>query len=258
MSYAGGGGGRTRMGTKVYLNVYDLSPMNDYLYHVGFGLHHSGVEILGKEYTFAGGAGIFDHSPREAPGAKHRERLELGIFEGTSADVSNIISDLRTQFGPDKYNLITKNCNSFANAFIWALLRKTIPSHVNRLADLGNCCSCLIPKNLLENSPVGDSNSSTNTSSGYQVYGGQGRISSSGPTNSQMMRPSFTGVGNTLGGPSVNNRDNNNDGGMGIRNILGKNTSNASTNKGIDDLTDRREKARKAALARLERSCSSD
>ena len=61
-------------GVKVYLNVYDLSPANDFLYPIGFGLHHSGVEILGKEYTFASGAGIFDHNPREAPGAKFRER----------------------------------------------------------------------------------------------------------------------------------------------------------------------------------------
>ena len=32
------------------------------------GLHHSGVEILGKEYSFASGGGIFDSSPKEAPG----------------------------------------------------------------------------------------------------------------------------------------------------------------------------------------------
>ena len=32
------------------------------------GLHHSGVEILGKEYSFASGGGVFDSSPKEAPG----------------------------------------------------------------------------------------------------------------------------------------------------------------------------------------------
>jgi len=32
------------------------------------GAYHSGVEVGGKEYTFAGGAGIFDHAPRQAPG----------------------------------------------------------------------------------------------------------------------------------------------------------------------------------------------
>lgn len=43
MSFGNGyNGGRTRMGTQVFLNVYDLSPMNDCLFQIGFGLHHSG------------------------------------------------------------------------------------------------------------------------------------------------------------------------------------------------------------------------
>lgn len=30
--------------TPVYLNVYDLTPMNGYLYWAGLGIFHSGVE----------------------------------------------------------------------------------------------------------------------------------------------------------------------------------------------------------------------
>ena len=30
--------------TPVYLNVYDLTPVNDYLYWFGIGIFHSGVE----------------------------------------------------------------------------------------------------------------------------------------------------------------------------------------------------------------------
>ena len=52
----------------VVLNIYDLSPANDYLYPIGFGLHHSGVEILGVEYSFASGGGIFESRPKVAPG----------------------------------------------------------------------------------------------------------------------------------------------------------------------------------------------
>jgi len=80
------------MGTKVLLNVYDLSPANDYLCAVGLGLHHSGVEILGREYSFASGGGIFDSSPKDAPGAKFRESIELGVFEGGSAELQSAIS----------------------------------------------------------------------------------------------------------------------------------------------------------------------
>ncbi|KAI3741098.1 hypothetical protein L1987_58765 [Smallanthus sonchifolius] len=29
----------------LYLNVYDLTPVNDYLYWLGFGIFHSGIEV---------------------------------------------------------------------------------------------------------------------------------------------------------------------------------------------------------------------
>ena len=56
------------------------------------GLHHSGVEILGKEYSFASGGGIFDSTPKDAPGAKFRESIELGAFDGGSSELLSAIS----------------------------------------------------------------------------------------------------------------------------------------------------------------------
>ena len=78
-------------GTKVVLNIYDLTPANEYLYPVGFGLHHSGVEILGQEYSFAGGGGIFDSTPKQVPNAIFRESIELGHFDGGSLHLKTII-----------------------------------------------------------------------------------------------------------------------------------------------------------------------
>jgi hypothetical protein len=62
-------------------------------------VHHSGVEILGTEYTFASGAGIFDHSPREAPGAKFRERYDYELrllFVWTTHDDNIIVTIINT------------------------------------------------------------------------------------------------------------------------------------------------------------------
>jgi hypothetical protein len=59
---------------------------------IGMGLHHSGVEILGKEYSFASGGGIFDSAPKDAPGAKFRESIELGAFDGGSSELQLAIS----------------------------------------------------------------------------------------------------------------------------------------------------------------------
>nr|GEW10189.1 hypothetical protein [Tanacetum cinerariifolium] len=36
----------------VYLNVYDLTPMNGYAYWAGLGIFHSGVEVNGVEYAY--------------------------------------------------------------------------------------------------------------------------------------------------------------------------------------------------------------
>ena len=214
------------------LNVYDLSPANDCLYSIGMGIHHSGVEILGKEYSFASGGGVFDSTPKEAPGARFRESIELGSFEGGSAELSSAISDLREEFGPDRYNLIKRNCNHFANALVWRLLRRTIPGHVNRLANIGQCCSCLLPKKLLEESPVGPGGSG-GSGGGFQVYGRDKKDDSPATI-------AFSGSGNTLGSQDSGSRVP----------LLG--SWRAGGKKKDETLTDRREKARMAALARFE------
>lgn len=64
------------------------------------GLHHSGVEILGREYSFASGGGIFDSSPKDAPGAKFRESIELGAFDGGSSELQSAISGEMISFYP--------------------------------------------------------------------------------------------------------------------------------------------------------------
>ena len=48
------------------------------------GAFHSGVEIFGREYTFAKG-GIFYTPPREVPGpAKFRESVDMVYYKNTS------------------------------------------------------------------------------------------------------------------------------------------------------------------------------
>lgn len=235
------------MGTKVILNVYDLSGANDFLYNIGMGLHHSGVEILGKEYSFASGGGIFDSSPKEAPGAQFRESIELGAFDGGSSELQSAISDLRDEFGPDRYNLIRRNCNHFANALVWRLLNRTIPGHVNRLADYGNCCSCLLPKKMLEEAPVGPNagGGGSGGSSGFQAFGRPGSDKKQDGAGSSTA--AFTGSGTVLGSQNAE--------ASGSRiPLLGswRGGGSAGSKKGEESLTDRREKARMAALTRME------
>lgn len=209
------------MASKVLLNLYDLSPANDYLYLVGIGLHHSGVEINGSEYSYGSGSGIFEGSSRMAPGATFRCQLDLGSFDGGMKELNNALDELRHigGFGTNNYSLLRRNCNHFCNALVWQLLKRPIPPYINRLANIGDCCSCLLPQQLLEDSPVGGSGNN-NQSSSFAV-----------PTPASMNRDSTTFSGK---GYSLNN-------------------AKSSNNSSPSDLTDRRERARKAALARLEK-----
>mmetsp|Transcript_129626 Transcript_129626/g.375428 ORF Transcript_129626/g.375428 Transcript_129626/m.375428 type:complete len:256 (-) Transcript_129626:14-781(-) len=236
-------GGRTRMKTQVLLNLYDLSPANDILFSLGLGFHHSGLEIGGREYSFgSGGSGIFEHAPKDAPGARFRCQIELGSYDGGTKELNQALDDLRSNgFGSDGYNLLKRNCNHFCNALSWRLLRKSIPAYVNRMADIGNCCSCLLPKQLLEDSPVGGKEGATQS---FVV-----------PTRASMNRGAatssfaFTGKGHSLGGQASSSVN-----GQGLLSRLTTTSSSASGTTASDELTDRREKARKAALARLERN----
>jgi hypothetical protein len=61
----------------------------------------------------------------------------IGEITMSSNEVNNIADSLRPEFTGDSYNLLTKNCNSFADSFSNALLGKPIPPFVNRMAYFG-------------------------------------------------------------------------------------------------------------------------
>ena len=135
--------------------------MNDSTYQFGFGAFHSGVEIFGREFTFAKG-GIFYTPPREVPPpAKFRESIVMGTVNMNPRDLDYLLDELRKEFKGDDYHILLRNCNHFADAFIQRLLQKDIPGYVNRLAYVGSMFSCLMPPSLLDQNPV-DSTSNSN------------------------------------------------------------------------------------------------
>lgn len=102
----------------------------------GLGFFHSGVQIEGKEYTFAAESGIFNHPPRSVPSsAKFRDSIFMGMFNGTRSQIDTYIDELKQDFKGNNYNVMTKNCNCFANALILKLINREIPGWVNRYVD---------------------------------------------------------------------------------------------------------------------------
>ncbi|CAM9366015.1 unnamed protein product [Pylaiella littoralis] len=231
--------GRKGSPTEVKLNVYDLSPVNEFGHPIGLGVFHSGLEVDGREYTFAGGGGIFDHDPRKAPGARFRESVSMGSFSGGSSVLRGAIDSLREDFGPDRYNVLTRNCNTFSSALCEELVGRPIPGYVNRLAWMGSWFSCLMPPSMLGDAPVNEGSSSY--SAGYSMLAPPGRRSGPAPIRGGTNSAAFQGSGMSLTGS-----------GSG-----GGSTATASSAGGSgagreSELSDRRERMRMAALRRAE------
>ncbi|KAL2340440.1 hypothetical protein Fmac_008380 [Flemingia macrophylla] len=139
-----------KFNTHVVLNVYDLTPVNNYLYWFGFGIFHSGIEVHGKEYGFGAhdfpASGVFEVEPRKCPGFIYRCSVTLGQINMNPSEFRILIENMANEYHGDTYHLISKNCNHFTDDISHRLSGKRIPGWVNRLARLGSLCSCLLPE----------------------------------------------------------------------------------------------------------------
>ena len=122
-------------GKVVQVNVYDLQENNDTWYQWGLGFYHSGVQVDDQEYTFSSG-GVFSHAPKNVPDARFRETIKIGVFRGNSSDFDRILAQLRTEFPGTEYNVLSKNCNCFADTLVKRLLNQEIPPYINRMANI--------------------------------------------------------------------------------------------------------------------------
>ncbi|GKV10827.1 hypothetical protein SLEP1_g22139 [Rubroshorea leprosula] len=136
----------------LYLNVYDLTPLNNYLYWFGLGIFHSGIEVHGSEFGFGAheypSSGVFEVQPRSCPGFIFRRSVLLGSIDMSHAEFQSFMEELSQKYHGDTYHLIAKNCNHFTDDICKQLTGKSIPGWVNRLARLGSFCNCLLPENI--------------------------------------------------------------------------------------------------------------
>ncbi|KAG2666576.1 hypothetical protein I3843_15G068300 [Carya illinoinensis] len=138
--------------TPVYLNVYDLTPMNGYVYWAGLGIFHSGVEVHNVEYAFGAHdfptSGVFEVEPRQCPGFKFRKSIFIGTTCLDPIQVRKFMERHSASYNGDTYHLIAKNCNHFCKDVCFKLTGKPIPKWVNRLAKIGSICNWVLPEAL--------------------------------------------------------------------------------------------------------------
>ncbi|KAI4298369.1 hypothetical protein L6164_031940 [Bauhinia variegata] len=144
--------------TPVYLNVYDLTPVNGYFYWAGLGIFHSGVEVYGVEYAFGAHddstSGVFEVEPRQCPGFKFRKSIFIGTTSLDPLQVREFMGQQSANYNGDTYHLIVKNCNHFCEDICYKLTGKSMPKWINRLARIGSLCNCILP-DALKASTVG-------------------------------------------------------------------------------------------------------
>lgn len=138
--------------TPVYLNVYDLTPVNGYFYWAGLGVFHTGVEVHGVEYAFGAHdfptSGVFEVEPRHCPGFKFRKSIFMGTTYLDPFQVREFMEHQSSNYKGDAYHLVVKNCNHFCTDICYQLTGNRIPKWVNRLARIGSLCNCILPENL--------------------------------------------------------------------------------------------------------------
>ncbi|KAM3316872.1 hypothetical protein ACQJBY_034816 [Aegilops geniculata] len=117
----------------VYLNIYDISPINNYLYWFGLGIFHSAVQVHGMEFGYGAHeyatSGVFQVEPKSCPGFIFRRSVCMGTTSMSRAEVRTFLEDLAEDYHGDTYHLIVKNCNHFT-------------------ADVCSVCNCVLPENI--------------------------------------------------------------------------------------------------------------
>lgn len=127
------------------------------LMRMGLGIYHSGIEIQGIEYSYGGnknvsGSGVFQSAPMTVENARYLCSFNLGT--ASQQKVSQAISEVSDRFRANEYSMINQNCNHFSEALCKAILGKSIPTFVNRMANIGSWYNFLLPRSFKSMNPI--------------------------------------------------------------------------------------------------------
>ena len=137
-------------GEHVYLNVYEPTEPQGSM--PGFGVYHSGVEVFGTEYVFAGtdtaSSGVYTQRCKWQPASspwRFKESIDLGSTSLTRAQVQANVNEMKRDWPGNSYHLTARNCNHYSEAMCKMLgLHDKFPAWVNRAAKVGDSLRGLV------------------------------------------------------------------------------------------------------------------
>lgn len=131
----------------ISVNVYDLMPpsrLSSFLWLSGMSICHSGVVINEEEEWAFGGhdvegvSGVYVTRPRDVPdNATFRTTLQIGVTILSDRAIRKEMDRLRAEYTGPSYDLLSKNCNHFAEDVCMALCGVKPPAWINRIAGYG-------------------------------------------------------------------------------------------------------------------------
>ncbi|CAD7952716.1 unnamed protein product [Amoebophrya sp. A25] len=132
----------------VWVNVYHLGQsrmvqsLNSML-GSGSGVFHSGVELLGREYSFGmthdrTASGVTWDEPRQHRDHTFAEAFFLGEVEISEYKLHQLLQQMKTEWLGGGYHMLRRNCHHFSQALLRNLDSSfELPPHVNALARQG-------------------------------------------------------------------------------------------------------------------------
>lgn len=128
----------------VFLRVYNLGQTFITRWHnnvtKSYGAYHTGVEVYGREWAFGVPGDEYTSAvgwcpPGECAEHDFREMLYMGSTTFSPKQVEAIIADMRQEWTGPTYDMFTKNCHKFSQAFCNRLGVAETPSWINDLAE---------------------------------------------------------------------------------------------------------------------------
>lgn len=141
--------------TEVFLHVYDVTSSssattNNAVLHINKllrggirlgGIFHSAVEVYDcEEWSFGysgSGSGVFSCPHKGNPLYSYRETISLGQTSLSRLKVTQVLFELGREWPGNSYDLLSRNCNHFCDAFCERLGVQRLPAWVNRFAHVG-------------------------------------------------------------------------------------------------------------------------
>lgn len=144
----------------VHVNVYDLNDslvtcnwVTSNLIQLG-GAFHAGVEVYQCEWSY-GTEGIFKVVPRNHEYHVFNQSVLMGKTHLAPAEVQEILRDMAPIWKAVSYDLVRKNCCTFADDFCRRLGVGPLPGWVNRLAEVGAGALLTVQQISASLAPVG-------------------------------------------------------------------------------------------------------